>query len=40
MSNLVATNWNQSQVEIIKQQIAVGCSDGELALFKCAQRLV
>jgi phage recombination protein Bet len=33
MSNLVQTNWDSSQIEIIKQQIAKGCSDGELALF-------
>lgn len=32
-SSLVQTNWDQSQIEIIKQQIAKGCSDGELALF-------
>jgi phage recombination protein Bet len=30
---LATTEWNESQVEIIKQQIAKGCSDGELALF-------
>ena len=27
------SQWTPSQVELIKQQIAVGCSDGELALF-------
>jgi phage recombination protein Bet len=33
-SNLATINdWDGSQVEIIKRQIAVGCSDGELALF-------
>lgn len=26
-------NWSSSQIEIIKSQIAKGCSDGELALF-------
>jgi phage recombination protein Bet len=29
----ISTEWNQEQIDIIKQQIAVGCSDGELALF-------
>ena len=40
MSNLATTSgtsaiasWDGSQIEIIKQQIAKGCSDGELALF-------
>jgi phage recombination protein Bet len=35
-SNLVvtdATKWTEEQISIIKQQIAVGCSDAELALF-------
>jgi phage recombination protein Bet len=39
MSNLATTNgsamasWDASQIEIIKNQIAKGCSDGELQLF-------
>lgn len=33
MSNLATQQWDSSQIEIIKQQIAKGCSDGELALF-------
>jgi phage recombination protein Bet len=40
MSNLATTNgtspiamWDASQIELIKNQIAKGCSDGELALF-------
>ncbi len=40
MSSLATTNgtsaiasWDASQIEIIKNQIARGCSDGELALF-------
>lgn len=40
MSNLATTNgssaiaaWDESQIAIIKQQIAKGCSDGELQLF-------
>jgi phage recombination protein Bet len=40
MSNLATSNatsaiasWDSSQIEIIKNQIAKGCSDGELALF-------
>lgn len=32
-SNELSIGWNQEQVEIIKNQIAKGCSDGELALF-------
>jgi phage recombination protein Bet len=27
------TEWSEQQIELIKQQIAVGCTDGELALF-------
>jgi phage recombination protein Bet len=35
MTNLSTTTaqWGEEQIAIIKQQIAVGCSDGELALF-------
>lgn len=34
MANLAVTeNWNSDQINIIKSQIAVGCTDAELALF-------
>lgn len=31
--NISIASWDSEQVQIIKQQIAKGCSDGELALF-------